>query len=116
MFNISKTLNVKFYRSISEKEPVREWLLELEPKDCKTIGTDIKTIEYSWPVGMPICKSLGKGMYEVRSNLIDGKIGRVFFCIVDSEMILLHGFIKKSQKTPNKELDLAFKRKKEVEL
>ncbi|WP_419235561.1 hypothetical protein [Rickettsia endosymbiont of Nabis limbatus] len=54
MFNISKTLNVKFYRSISEKEPVREWLLELEPKDCKTIGTDIKTIEYSWPVGMPM--------------------------------------------------------------
>lgn len=65
---------------------------------------------------MPVCKSLGKGMYEVRSNLTDGKIGRVFFCVADNKMILLHGFLKKSQKTPDKELDLAFKRKKEVEL
>ncbi|MGL4226819.1 MAG: type II toxin-antitoxin system RelE/ParE family toxin [Rickettsia sp.] len=63
---------------------------------------------------MPICKSLGQGMYEVRSNLTDGKIGRIFFCVLDNKMILLHGFIKKSQKTPDKKL--AFKRKKEVEL
>ncbi|HJD56268.1 MAG TPA: type II toxin-antitoxin system RelE/ParE family toxin [Rickettsia endosymbiont of Pyrocoelia pectoralis] len=116
MLNISKTLTVKFYQSITKKEPVRDWLLELEPKDCKIIGTDIKTIEYSWPIGMPICKSLGKGMYEVRSNLTDGKIGRIFFCVLDNKMILLHGFIKKSQKTLDKELELAFKRKKEVEL
>lgn len=116
MLNIPKTLVVKFYQSITKKEPVREWLLELEPNDCKTIGTDIKTIEYSWSIGMPICKPLGKGMYEVRSNLTDGKIGRVIFCIVGNKMILLHGFIKKTQKISDKELDLAYKRKKEVEL
>lgn len=116
MLNISKTLTVKFYRSVTKKEPVRDWLLKLASKDCKIIGTDIKTIEYSWPMGMPVCKSLGKGMYEVRSNLTSGKIGRVFFCIIDNKMILLHGFIKKSQKTPEKELELAYKRKKEVEL
>ncbi len=79
MLNTSKTLTVKFYRAITKKEPVRDWLLELDPKDCKIIGTDIKVIEYFWPIGMPACKSLGKGMYEVRSNLTDGKIGRVFF-------------------------------------
>ena len=109
----SKKLTVHFYKNLNGKEPVREWLLALDREDCKIIGIDIKTVEFGWPVGMPVCKPLGRGMYEVRSNLKDN-IARVIFCIEEDMMILLHGFIKKSQKTPDKEIELAFKRKKEV--
>jgi phage-related protein len=111
---IFKKLNVRFFRLQTGKEPVRDWLLSLNNEDCKIIGADIKTVEFSWPIGMPICKPIGRGLYEVRSNLRDGKIARVIFCIEDNKMILLHGFIKKSQKTPEQELNLAFKRKREV--
>ena len=110
----SKRLNVHFFKLKSSKEPVRDWLLELMDKDRKIVGADIKAVEFSWPIGMPLCRPLAQGLYEVRSNLTDSKIGRVIFCIEDNKMILLHGFIKKSQKTPDKEFDLALKRKKEV--
>lgn len=113
MNNNLKKLTVRFYKNLAGKEPVREWLLELDPKDCKTIGVDIKTVEFGWPIGMPVCKCLRRGLYEVRSNLKVG-IARTIFCIEESTMILLHGFIKKSQKTPTKEIDLAIKRKKEI--
>jgi len=109
-----KTLIVHFYQNINGKSPVRDWLLSIERKDCRIIGEDIKTIEFGWPVGLPVCKNLGRGLYESRSNLTDKKIARVIFCIVESKMILLHGFIKKSQQTPKSEIDLAIKRKKEV--
>ncbi len=109
-----KKLNVHFFKLPSGREPVRDWLLELHSEDCKIIGTDIKTIEFSWPVGMPICKPIGEGLYESRSNILDRKIARVIFCIENNKMILLHGFIKKTQKTPVQELNLAIKRKKEV--
>jgi len=114
MNKINKTLTVHFYQNIRGKEPVRDWLLELDKKDCQIIGEDIKTIEFGWPVGLPVCKNLGRGLYESRSNLIHGKIARVIFCIEGSDMILLHGFIKKSQQTPTDDLDLAIKRKNEV--
>lgn len=102
----SKKLTVHFYRNLNGKEPVREWLLALDREDCKVIGIDIKTVEFGWPV----CKPLGKGIYEVRSNLKDN-IARTIFCIEEDQMILLHGFIKKSQKTPDKEIELALRRK-----
>jgi phage-related protein len=76
---------------------------------------DIKAVEFGWPVGMPTCRSLGSGLWEVRSNLSDGKIGRIIFSIRDGEMYLLHGFIKKSQKTPKGDLDVAMSRKKDLE-
>jgi hypothetical protein len=109
----SKKITVYFYKNINGKEPVRDWLLELDREDCKIIGIDIKTVEFGWPIGMPVCKPLGRGLYEVRSNLKDN-IARTIFCIEEDMMILLHGFIKKSQKTPDKEIELALKRKKEV--
>lgn len=109
----SKKITVHFYRNLNGKEPVREWLLALDREDCKVIGIDIKTVEFGWPIGMPVCKPLGKGIYEVRSNLKDN-IARTIFCIEEDRMILLHGFIKKSQKTPDKEIELAIKRRKEV--
>ena len=83
-------------------------------EDRKLIGRDIQKVEFGWPLGMPYCRSLGNGLWEVRSNLTDGKIGRVIFCVVRAQMVLLHGFVKKTQKTPAQDLKLATKRMKEV--
>jgi phage-related protein len=94
---------------------VREWLLELDDDDRRTIGKDIAKAEFGWPVGMPSCRSMGAGLFEIRSNLTDGKIGRVLFGIADGSMVLLHGFIKKTQTTAKTDLNLALKRLKEVE-
>ena len=107
-----KRLPAYFYRTDSGREPVREWLQDFKPADRKIIGEDIKDVELSWPIGMPLVRSLGRDLWEVRSSLTGGKIARVVFCVDESRMILLHGFIKKSQKTPQKEIDLALKRKK----
>jgi phage-related protein len=106
-----KRLPAHFYRSDSGREPVRDWLKDLEPEDRKVIGEDIKDVEFSWPIGMPLVRSLGRGLWEVRSNLRHGRIARVVFCIERECMVLLHGFTKKSQKTPQHDIDLAFKRK-----
>jgi phage-related protein len=84
----------------------------LKSADRKIIGEDIKDVEFSWPIGMPMVRSLGRDLWEVRSSLTGGKISRVIFCVDESRMVLLHGFIKKSRKTPQKEIDLALKRKK----
>jgi phage-related protein len=91
---------------------VREWLLELTPEDRKAVGDDIRTAEFGWPVGMPLCRVIRgrKGLWKIRSSLSGGRIARVFFCAHDGSMVLLHSFIKKSQKTPDKELDVAEKR------
>ena len=90
---------------------MREWLRSLSPiADRKQIGIDIKTVEFGWPIGMPVCKALGDGLYEVRSSLSRNQIARVLFYIdAKSRMVLLHGFIKKTQKTPRAELELARK-------
>lgn len=111
--NLKKLVAV-FYRASSGKEPVRDWLKALPVEDRKTIGKDIATIEYSWPVGMPLCRSLQGGLWEVRSRLEHGKISRVLFFNLNSQMVLLHGFVKKTQKTPARDLQIAEKRMKEV--
>jgi len=110
-----KKLNAVFYRSLGGVEPVRDWLLELEATDRRIIGFDIATAEFGWPVGMPVCRPLGDGLWEVRSNLTDGRIARVIFCVAHGHMVLLHGFVKKSQKTPKVDLELARKRQRQVE-
>ena len=94
---------------------MREWLKALPAADRKVIGADIKDVEFSWPIGMPLCRSLGGGLWEVRSDLPQGRIARVLFCVSDGRMVLLHGFIKKSQKTPTSERDVAIKRMKALE-
>ena len=91
---------------------MREWLKKLETEDRKIIGEDIKDVEFAWPIGMPLVRSLGDGLWEVRSNLTSGKIARVIFTEEQGSMVLLHGFIKKTQKTPQQDLDLALRRKK----
>ena len=77
-------------------------------------GQDIATVEYGWPVGMPACRSLGQGLWEVRSTLPGNRIARVIFCIAHGHMVLLHGFIKKTQKIPDEDLALARRRMKEI--
>ena len=109
-----KRLPAAFYQLQSGREPVREWLKALSREDRKIVGEDIKDIEFSWPIGMPLCRVMGKGLWEVRSDLTGSRIARVLFCIRDGKMVLLHAFIKKTQKTPDADLDLAMKRKKEL--
>ena len=105
-----KRLRARFFRQDSGKEPVRDWLLCLAVSDRKLVGFDIQTAELGWPVGMPLCRPMGDGLSEIRTNLADKTIARVFFCVFEGHMVLLHGFIKKTQKTPKTELDLAKKR------
>jgi phage-related protein len=109
-----KRLPAAFYQLASGREPVREWLKLLPDEDRKVVGEDIKDVEFSWPIGMPLCRALGKGLWEVRSELKGGRIARVLFCVHDSRMVLLHAFIKKTQKTPQAELELALNRRKEI--
>jgi phage-related protein len=98
-----------FFRTEAGGEPLRDWLKSLpSPEDRKRIGEDIKTVEFGWPIGMPACRPLGDGIYEVRTNLKQNRIARVFFYIDRrGRMVLLHGFIKKTQKTPDEDLELA---------
>ena len=110
-----KKLPAAFFRYENGSEPVRDWLKGLTPEDRKIIGDDIRDLEFAWPIGMPLCKSLSNGLWEVRSHLTDGKIARVIFCVHDSYAVLLHGFVKKTQKTPKPDMDLALKRKKALE-
>jgi phage-related protein len=104
-----KRLPARFYRSDIGREPVREWLKGLDIADRKVIGEDIKDVEFSWPIGMPLVRSLGNDLW-VRSSLPRGRIARVMFCVEQGYMVLLHGFMKKTQKTPQRDIDLALKR------
>jgi len=108
-----KVLTVYFYKSPSGNEPVRDWLKLRTPEEKKTIGEDIKAVEYSWPVGYPQIVKLDKDLWEVRTNLPQG-ISRVFFTIWEKYMVLLHSIIKKTQKTPQQDLDTAKKRRNRV--
>jgi phage-related protein len=105
-----------FFRTEAGGEPLRAWLKSLPPEDRKLIGQDIKTVEFGWPVGMPVCRSLGNGMCEIRTQLTQDRIARVLFYIdAKRRMVLLHGFIKKTQKTPLNDLELARKNKSKHE-
>ena len=110
-----KRVQAVFYRSVNGKEPVREWLLNLSKQDRQAIGADIQTVEFGWPVGMPVCRAMTGGLYEVRTNLSGLRIARVLFCFNERYLVLLHAFVKKSQKTPQTDLKLARLRRKEVE-
>jgi phage-related protein len=99
-------LSVAFFRTASSNEPVREWLKSLPRQERRVIGQDIKTVQFGWPLGMPVVRKLDKGLWEVRSRLPD-RIARVIFTTGESRMVLLHGFIKKAQKTPQEDLKLA---------
>jgi len=111
--NTEPILKVNFFQTSTGKEPVREWLKDMDVGNRKIIGEDIKLVQFRWPLGMPLVRKMGADLWEVRSHLENGNIARTFFIVKDLQMILLHGFIKKSQKTPQKEIDLALSRKKQ---
>lgn len=102
-------LSVIFYKTDSGNEPVREWLLGLTKTEKKIIGADIKTVQLGWPIGMPLMRNLGTGLWEIRSFLKD-KTSRVFVAIYEDNIVLLHGIIKKTGRTPTQDLALARKR------
>lgn len=108
-FNI--ILKIAFYRESSGKEPVKEWMSDLTEQERKIIGEDIKRVQYGWPLGMPLVKPLGEGLWEIRSKFRT-RIARIIFTLYAGHLILLHGFIKKTQKITDTDLQLAKKRLK----
>ena len=108
--NAEPRLQVRFYRTAAAgNEPVREWLKALPPEERKIIGDDLKTAQYGWPLGMPLIRKLEPGLWEVRSRL-DDRIARVIVTVEDEQMVLLHGLIKKAEKIPPQDLQLARQR------
>lgn len=99
-------LSVAFFRTNSGNEPVREWLKSFPREERRILGEHIKTVQFGWPLGMPLVRKLDKKLWEVRSRLPE-RIARIIFTTGESRMVLLHGFIKKSQKTPQEDLELA---------
>lgn len=108
-----KILTVEFYCETNGNEPVKKWLKSLDKEDRSIIGKDICTAQEGWPLGMPLVKSLGSRLWEVRSTIPKG-IARVIFIIREGQMILIHGFIKKTQKTPLQDIDIAKRRAKNL--
>ncbi|MGP8246661.1 MAG: type II toxin-antitoxin system RelE/ParE family toxin [Bryobacteraceae bacterium] len=114
MIDRSKKLPAFFFENANGHQPVREWILSLSEEDRKQVGRDIQKVEFGWPLGMPYCRSLGNGLWEVRCDLADGRIARVIFSVAAGHMVLLHGFIKKTQRSAAQDLKLALRRMKEV--
>lgn len=103
-------LNVRFFCTATGKEPVRDWLYELPKPHRRLIGIEIKAVQLGWPLGMPLVRKMERGLWEIRVDLSD-TCARIMFTLLDDVLVLLHGFIKKSQKTPSTELAVARERK-----
>ena len=111
---VSPEIPVRFYISETGREPVREWLRSLDEHDRHAIGLDLMRVQFGWPIGMPLVRSLKDGLWEVRSSLPSQRIARLVLCFHDGMLVVLHGFIKKTQKTPAEDLSLARRRMTEV--
>jgi phage-related protein len=105
---------VVFYRASGGAEPVLNWLRGLPAEDRRAIGTDLATVQFGWPIGMPLCRPLGHGLWEVRSSLPSRRIARLLFFVEGGRIGVVHGFIKKTQKIPADGLELARRRMKEM--
>ncbi len=106
---------VFFYRTSAGTEPVRDWLRALPEADRRAIGLDLRRVQIGWPLGMPLCRSLGGGLWELRSGLPSSRIARLLFFVHGDRIGVVHGFIKKTQRTPDEVLALARKRMKEMQ-
>lgn len=115
MREVPQKIPLVFYRTKADNEPVREWLLQIDEASRKEIGQDLQRVQYRWPVGMPLVRPLGSGLFEVRTDLPGKRIARVLCCFHDGEIYALHGFIKKTEQIPPADLALAKRRKKDVE-
>jgi phage-related protein len=109
-----KPVPLRFWKSTSGREPVREWLNELSRDDQRIIGRDIAKVQFGWPIGLPVCRPLGGGLWEVRSTLRGRREARVLFGFYQGMLITLHAFIKKTQKTAPDDLALARQRLKDI--
>jgi phage-related protein len=105
---------VLFYRTAAGREPVLEWLRDLGQEDRRAIGRDLMRVQFGWPVGMPLVRSLKDGLWEVRSTLPSRRIARLMLCFHENKIVALHGFIKKTQRTPGEDIDVARQRMREV--
>lgn len=110
-----KPIPVVFWRSATGREPVREWLNELSREDKRTIGRDIAKVQYGWPVGLPLCRPLSAGLWEVRASLPSKREARILFGFHDGRLIAVHAMFKKTQKTPADDLALARQRFRELQ-
>src|SRR5262245_10859128 len=110
-----RKMPVVFYRTRAGTEVVRNWLRGLDEGDRNVIGQDLMRVQFRWPVGMPLCRAMSNGLWELRSNLPSSRIARVLFGVEQGKILVLHGFIKKTQKTPEEDLALALKRKREFD-
>jgi phage-related protein len=108
-----RKIPVAFYRTPAGAELVLDWLRSLDDEDRQIIGQDLMRVQFRWPVGMPLCRPLSDGLWELRCDLSGNRIARLFFCFTQRRLVALHGFVKKSQKTPERELEIARKRKSE---
>ena len=104
-----------FFRTLAGSEPVREWLKGLPEEERQAIGKDLLRAQWRWPVGMPPCRAMGSGLWEIRTDLRTKRTARVLLCVYREHLVALHGFIKKTRRTPDEDLALARKRKKELE-
>ena len=104
-----------FFRTLTGSEPVREWLKELPEQERRAIDKDLLRAQWRWPVGVPLCRAMGSGLWEIRTGLPTKRTARVLLCVYRGHLVALHGFVKKTRATPNEDLALARKRKKELE-
>jgi len=110
----SPKTSLVFFRTDSGSEPVREWLKTLPPADRREVGKDLMRAQWRWPVGMPLCRAMGEGLWEIRTDLPSTRIARVLLGVDAGALVALHAFIKKTQKTPPADLAIARKRLKEL--
>ena len=110
-----RKIQLVFFRNDAGGEPVREWLQGLNPTERRAIGTDLLRAQWRWPVSMPLCRPMRKGLWEVRTDLPNNRTARVLICLCGGRLVALHGFIKKTRATPEDDLQLARKRQKELE-
>lgn len=103
-----------FFRTATGSEPVREWLRALPQVERQAVGSDLLRAQWRWPVGMPLCRPMGTGLWEIRTELPTKRTARVLLCLYREHLVALHGFIKKTRATPEEDLVLARKRQKEL--
>lgn len=108
-----RKIEVVFYRTRAGNEVVRDWLRGLAEPERDTIGQDLMRLQYRWPVGMPLCRAMGDGLWELRTDLPSNRIARLLFSVQEGHILVLHGFIKKTRRTPGEDLELARRRKSE---
>ena len=104
-----------FYCTLAGSEPVREWLKGMGEADRQAIGKDLLRAQWRWPAGMPLCRPLGDGLWEVRTDLPTRRTARVLLCLCRGHLVALHGFVKKSRAAPDADMALARKRQKDLE-